>query len=271
MIIYSSWFGKKIFSFILLGAVYGNLHMPVFSQGQWPHPNAHAHNDYEHQHPLFDALENGFISVEADVHLQQGILLVGHNGVTGSSPLLERLYIAPLDSLLKINAGRIYKGYSDPFYLMIDIKSRAKETTEKIKEILNRYPAMLCETQNCPVKIFLSGNRPMDIFQQKGYQGIALDGRPADLGKGFDVTQMPIVSDRYHNWSSWDGKEDPGEGDLEKIKELVNRTHGEGKKLRLWAIPDTEKAWTILLDVGVDLINSDRLKDLHVFLKKRNL
>src|SRR5438552_11057245 len=27
---------------------------------------AHAHNDYDHQRPLFEALENGFKSVEAD-------------------------------------------------------------------------------------------------------------------------------------------------------------------------------------------------------------
>src|SRR5438128_1656766 len=27
--------------------------------------HAHAHNDYEHTHPLFDALEQGFCSVEA--------------------------------------------------------------------------------------------------------------------------------------------------------------------------------------------------------------
>src|SRR4051812_12734941 len=33
---------------------------------------AHAHNDYEHEHPLLDALEAGFASVEADVWLVDG-------------------------------------------------------------------------------------------------------------------------------------------------------------------------------------------------------
>ena len=28
---------------------------------------AHAHNDYMHERPLFDALDNGFRSIEADV------------------------------------------------------------------------------------------------------------------------------------------------------------------------------------------------------------
>ena len=43
-----------------------------------PLTNAHAHNDYEHTRPLFDALDQGFNSVEADVFLVDGKLLVGH-------------------------------------------------------------------------------------------------------------------------------------------------------------------------------------------------
>jgi len=34
--------------------------------------NAHAHNDYLHKNPLFDALKNGFTSVEVDIHLLNG-------------------------------------------------------------------------------------------------------------------------------------------------------------------------------------------------------
>jgi hypothetical protein len=37
-----------------------------------PLSQAHAHNDYLHKNPLFDALNNGFISVEVDVHLFRG-------------------------------------------------------------------------------------------------------------------------------------------------------------------------------------------------------
>ena len=44
-----------------------------------PLAQAHAHNDYEHDRPLFDALEHGFTSVEADVWLVDGELLVAHD------------------------------------------------------------------------------------------------------------------------------------------------------------------------------------------------
>ena len=43
-----------------------------------PLPRAHAHNDYRHERPLFDALDHGFCSVEADIFLVEGQLLIGH-------------------------------------------------------------------------------------------------------------------------------------------------------------------------------------------------
>ncbi len=44
-----------------------------------PLPQAHAHNDYEHERPLLDALSHGFCSVEADIYLVDGALLVAHD------------------------------------------------------------------------------------------------------------------------------------------------------------------------------------------------
>src|SRR5690606_18596078 len=44
-----------------------------------PLAQTHAHNDYEHERPLFDALEHGFTSVEADVWAVGDELLVAHD------------------------------------------------------------------------------------------------------------------------------------------------------------------------------------------------
>jgi hypothetical protein len=44
-----------------------------------PLERAHAHNDYEHERPLHDALGHGFKSVEADVWLVDGELVVSHD------------------------------------------------------------------------------------------------------------------------------------------------------------------------------------------------
>ena len=36
---------------------------------QHPLEKAFAHNDYEHERPLYDALQNGFTNIEADIIL----------------------------------------------------------------------------------------------------------------------------------------------------------------------------------------------------------
>lgn len=51
------------------------------AQEKQPTPliRGHAHNDYEHTRPLYDALEHGFTSVEVDVYLVNNQLLVAHD------------------------------------------------------------------------------------------------------------------------------------------------------------------------------------------------
>ena len=240
-----------------------------FSQSQFPHQHAHAHNDYEHVRPLKDALQNGFISVEADVHLQDGKLLVSHNLPVKKTQSLETLYLAPLDSLLKGNSGRVYLESEISFYLMIDIKTEAEVTYKAIQKIVRQYPSLRCSTKNCPVKIFLSGNRPVNTMIKEGYTGIGIDGRPGDLGKGYSVELMPVISDNFKNWSGWNGKSTPSANDLLQVRNLAKGVHAEGKKLRLWAAPDNEISWTALLEAGVDFINTDRLAELNYFLSKR--
>lgn len=250
---------------VLSGCISG----PALSQNSFPHDQAHAHNDYEHQRPLLDALSYGFMSVEADVHLSGGKLFVAHDKPGVGAPQLETAYLLPLDSILKRNGGRIFSEHARPFFLMIDIKTRAVPTYRAIRNLLQKYPELMCGRTDCPVKVFLSGNRPMEEMMREGYEGIGLDGRPADLGKGYSAEMMPVISDRYNNWSTWDGASLPA--DLERVAELAKQVHREGKLLRLWAAPDDSAAWNALLEAGVDMINSDKLKSLHEFLSGRGV
>jgi hypothetical protein len=238
----------------------------LFSQSPFPHVEAHAHNDYEHAHPLMDALSFGFTSAEADVHLYNGKLLVGHDGVTKNSPDLEQLYLIPLDSILKAQRGSVYPGFAGCFYLMIDIKTESDSTFRALRKLMAKHTDLLCDSASCAVKIFLSGNRPIESMESEGYKGIALDGRPEDLGKGFSPELMPVVSDNFRNWSSWNGNSIPEKEDIQRIKSLADHVHAEGKMLRLWSIPDREFGWKTLLGAGVDIINTDRLKELDRYL-----
>lgn len=233
------------------------------------HPNAHAHNDYEHQRPLFDALACGFASVEADVHLIAGELYVSHNRPRPAPAItLEKLYLEPLDSLCRLY-GAVHKGFGGPFLLLIDIKTDATATLEKLTAVMKRYPSLFPRDKpQGMVQAIISGNRNYDLLLREDL--VCIDGRPNDLGKGFTPDKMPVISDHFGNWIHWNGKGEPNPDEIKLLEILARRVHAENKRLRLWAIPDREEAWQVLLDAGVDLINTDRLEDLGAFLAAKN-
>src|ERR1051326_8803322 len=87
-----------------------------------PLTRVHAHNDYEHKRPLFDALEHGFCSVEADIYLVDGQLLVAHNRYqVKTNRTLQSLYLDPLRERIRKNGGRVYAGGPE-CTLLIDLK-----------------------------------------------------------------------------------------------------------------------------------------------------
>src|SRR5215475_1398103 len=67
-----------------------------------PLRHAHAHNDYEHKRPLLDALDHGFCSIEADIYLVDGQLLVAHDRRdVRPERTLQALYLDPLRERVK--------------------------------------------------------------------------------------------------------------------------------------------------------------------------
>src|SRR5688572_5057751 len=87
-------------------------------------PNAHAHNDYEHTRPLLDALSHGFTSVEADVYLVDGKLVVAHDREdVRPERTLERLYLDPLHQFAAGKKSIFERGGT--LTLLIDFKSEA--------------------------------------------------------------------------------------------------------------------------------------------------
>lgn len=240
-------------------------------------PNAHAHNDYAHKRPLLDALSHGFTSMEADVHLINGTVYVAHDTPRdlAQTPTLQALYLEPLYRWIAEHDGAVYANYEDPIFLMIDIKTKAEPTYAALKSLLVPFSSMLWRVEKGkvvpgPVRIFLSGNRPIAMVQQEEVQLTGIDGRPNDIGKTYDADFMPVISDNYRRHLSWRGKSgEPKQEELDTLKEWITAAHAEGKLVRLWASPENEKVWLLLRELGVDLLNTDRLSDLKDFLLKQ--
>jgi hypothetical protein len=247
------------FTIFLTGFTSLNAQINYFSQ-------AHAHNDYEHGRPLIDALNYGFTSVEADVHLKQNRLLIGHLSVNRRSPDLATLYLKPLDSLLRITTQGILPKPPKTFCLMLDLKTEGISTLEAIENELKNYPRI---EQDENIILLISGQVPKKEMLEGKFKRFQVDGRPEDLGKGISVNRMPRISTSFRSISGAKARNKIETEALEKITVLARQVHLEGKLLRLWAIPDNQSAWDQLLDAGVDIINTDKLRAFNQFLTEK--
>lgn len=238
---------------------------------------AHAHNDYHHSRPLVDALAHGFCSVEADIFLVDGELLVAHD-IEDVHPdrTLRALYLEPLRNRAKQFGGRIYpKG--PPVTLLIDIKSEAEPTFAVLEQQLAEYsdiidvydPARPNAKRNKPVIAIVSGDRPRELMLQRPRYVARYDGRMSDLDSGLSPHFMPLVSDSWQRHFKWKGEGEMPAEERAKLHDMVQRAHAAGYRVRFWATPDVESVWQELLDANVDLINADNLPKLQAFLLNR--
>lgn len=243
-----------------------------------PLRSAHAHNDYEHERPLFDALENGFTSVEADVYLIDGELYVYHDRPETIDPnrTLEKLYLEPFSKIVEKNQGKVYQGYKNFFYLMIDFKTEGESTYKVLQKQLEKYGSMLSRVVNGeremdkPVLVFISGSRPIESILSEPNSLATLDGRPNDLGKGISAEQMPVISQNYWSISNWNGEGEIDEENKKKLSDIITKAHSESKKVRFWAIPDNPNTWKTMLELGVNFINTDKLSAFKKFSLEDN-
>lgn len=238
-----------------------------------PLARAHAHNDYEHPHPLLDALAQGFCSVEADIFLVDGQLLVAHDrNRVRPERTLQALYLDPLLARVREQGGRVFRD-GPPFWLLIDFKTEADPTWTALKPVLERYREMLTTFENertdpKAVTVILSGNSPQALLSAEPRRLAALDGRPADLQSNPSPHLVPWISESWSSLFQWRGEGPMPETEQRRLRERVALAHQQGRRVRFWGSPDLEARWQIERDLGVDLINTDRLAELAAFLRR---
>ena len=233
---------------------------------------AHAHNDYEHARPLLDALDCGFGSIEADIYLVAGQLLVAHNAKdVKPGRTLEALYLDPLRSRVQQNGGRVYRGGGGPTVtLLVDVKSEAATTYAALHARLEKYAAMLTVFRDGvatpgAITVILSGNRARAELVAQPVRYAALDGRLDDLTANPSAALVPWISDNWAKHFTWKWTGPMPEADRTKFHALIAQAHAQGRRIRFWNTPDTPEAWQLLHAAGVDLINTDHLADLRDF------
>jgi hypothetical protein len=246
------------------------------SAGTLPQPlvQAHAHNDYEHRRPLLDALDKGFCSFEADVYLVGGELLVAHNRTqVQPSRTLQSLYLNPLRERAMRNQGRIFPGGPE-CTLLIDIKEDWKTTYPVLRHTLETYAEILTTFEggkrtSRAILVVLSGNRSKEMFAGEKTRLAAYDGQLSDLESGEPADLIPWISANWYSQFKWRGEGEFPPLEAAKLAGIVTKAHAQGRRVRFWGGPDQKDFWSVLRNHKVDLINTDDLGGLALFLAEK--
>ncbi|MGK5627277.1 phosphatidylinositol-specific phospholipase C/glycerophosphodiester phosphodiesterase family protein [Streptomyces sp. URMC 123] len=244
-----------------------------------PLRRAHAHNDYEHPRPLADALAHHFTSVEADIWLVGGRLLVGHDPWDlRPERTLEALYLDPLLARVRRGGGWVHPGHRVPVQLLIDIKNRGEATYRELDRCLRRYREMLSVATSGAahlgaVTAVVSGDRaaraPMEAQRTRH---AFYDGRLEDLGGAAPASFCPLISADWTKTFSWQGAGPMPAAERARLRAIVGEAHAHRRRVRFWATPDTpgparDALWRELVAADVDHINTDDLPGLEAFLR----
>lgn len=239
--------------------------------------NGFAHNDYRHKHPLFDALDNGFTNIEADIFLKNNKLIVAHVfPYFKGKRTLENLYFKPLSERIAQNNGKVYENYNKPVILMIDVKTDANNTYDALKPLLEKYSSMLTHLEDGKVvygavTVVLSGHKPYALIGAEKDRLAFIDEDLRKVSRDTTNNMFTMASCKYSRMLKWAGKGCFPEAEKNRLCAFVSMAHRMGEKVRLWASPEKKVVWDELLKCGVDLINTDRLVTLRRYLNSNSV
>lgn len=227
---------------------------------------AHSHNDYEQPFPFWQAWRQGFGSIEADIFLDNGQLIVAHDRIQVKKRVtLDSLYLKPLVRCIQQNGGQVYADSGRTLQLMIDVKTEAVSTLDQLVQLLQQYPLL---TQCASLKIVISGNQPAPATFPLYPSWLYFDGslhydyKPAELAK------VEMLSDNFARYTRWNGKGRIPEKELDSLQQMIRHAHSLGKKIRFWNAPDILNSWYTFLNLGVDYLNTDDINGISVFLQQ---
>lgn len=228
--------------------------------------NAHSHNDYEKPAPFRAAYQAGFGSLEADLHLINDTLWVGHNTARpGINPTFDSLYLRPLNAAVARNRGLPY-AHPQQLQVLIDLKTAALPTLQKVVAALQKYPALV---NNPHIRFVISGSRPNPSTWPQYPTFIWFDGNLGQEYSAAALSKIALMSASFTKFTSWKGEGPLPAAAQDTLQQLITRAHALKKPVRFWASPDQPNAWNILMQLKVDYINTDRITELAAFLRQK--
>lgn len=227
----------------------------------------HSHNDYLRNVPFWEAFGAGAASIEVDVILKEGKLMVAHETESIKPELtLRSLYFEPIQKAVEL--GMIEKF---GFHLLIDSKTEGYSTLEAIVKDAAEFENFLFSSQNpSGLKLIISGNRPKPEDYKKYPEWVFFDYQSKTLTADLPWEKIGMVSLSFRQFSIWNGKGRIVESQKTKLEEFIALVHSFQKPVRFWASPDSKSAWKAFYDMGVDFINTDQPAIAQSYLSTLN-
>ena len=234
-----------------------------------PLEQGHSHNDYWRPHPLTDALQLGFKSVEADVFLLDTTLQVGHDRASlRPEKTLQTMYLEPMRQVLRTKKTL----YTKPaeLWLYVDFKNDGPGTYAQLQRILARYQDVLStpkQPRQGGVKVILSGGYPRQEVLADAQRLVYLDGSLQDLQAGASSKQFPAVNGDWQQSFKWNGEGPMPATEAARLRQWNDLAMRNGQKIRFWNLPAGNPArlqamWRELLRYPAVLVGADELAEL---------
>lgn len=226
--------------------------------------NTHSHNDYEQAAPFWAAWQQRFGSIEADIWLVGGRVLIGHDTTEiKAGRTLEEYYIKPLMACMEKNQGHPYADSSRRLQMLIDVKADSVATLAALIALLDRYPAL----EHCRwLTWVISGNRPAPPQYASYPPFISFDGILHAQYSPEELSRIAMMSDDLRHYTRWDSRTGIPDAGLDSLKQAIARSHSLRLPVRLWNAPDFPAAWRQLMQLQVDYLNTDHIADLAAYL-----
>lgn len=230
---------------------------------------AHSHNDYERATPFYAAASLQFGSIEADIHLKEGVIYVAHDP-SAITPFrtFKEMYLQPVLRQFALYNGKPYADNS-PMQLLIDIKTEGSPTLQALQTLLLPYRQYFDRSTNpSAVKLVISGNLPPMAEWEKFDPIFFFDGRPDSVYPAALKSRIAMLSVDFGQYSKWNGKGTLVPAEMKKVTQVIDQVHQQGYPFRFWGAPSTRSTYYKLMDMGVDWIGTDHPEELYDVMHK---
>jgi hypothetical protein len=147
--------------------------------------------------------------------------------------------------------------------LLVDLKGPPEKSVALLHEAIAPLRQYLSKVDRNgklhkgKVTVLVSGNRPRDESlisnDAQGDRFIFIDGRSHDIHSQSDTKLVPMVS---LPWRTLQLARLVGRGD-HYMQKMAKKAHDQGKKLRIWGAPNSERLWTQMVQNDIDLLSID--------------